>query len=173
MAKTPAKAPAKSPAKSAAAPADDAAADSSAPPARKRAAPRPQKATAAAETAPAKKTTKAPAKAPSKAPAKRTAAVAKKSAPTIDEPVAVEDPATEAAEAAPTDAPPPTEIDVEDHAGDDPVANAEPARRAVAEAEPIDLLAHAGPAVAKRVVGPATIALIIILGVWRRRRHHA
>jgi hypothetical protein len=61
---------------------------------------------------------------------------------------------------------------VTDHAGADSVEspNGQVPRRPVAEAEPIDLLASAGPAVAKRLIGPAALAFLIIVGVWRRRR---
>jgi carbon monoxide dehydrogenase subunit G len=151
-----------------------------APAARKRAAPRPTKAAepaapaakkTAAASAPAKKTSTSAAKKTSPPAAKKTAkAPARKAAPPVDEPAAVEDPTAEMADDA---APPPTEgVDVTDHAGDEQIssANGHAVRRPVAEAEPIDLLASAGPAVAKRVIGPAAIALIIILGAWRRRR---
>jgi carbon monoxide dehydrogenase subunit G len=131
------------------------------------------KKTAAAST-PAKKTATAAAKKTTTAAAKKTTkATTKKAGPTVDEPAAVEDPAADAAaDDAVTDAPPPTEAaDVTDHAGDDTTAssNGHPMRRAIAEAEPIDLLASAGPAIARRLIGPAAIALLFILAGWRRR----
>jgi carbon monoxide dehydrogenase subunit G len=37
------------------------------------------------------------------------------------------------------------------------------------DVEPIDLLANAGPAVAKRMAGPAAVGLLFVLIAWRRR----
>jgi carbon monoxide dehydrogenase subunit G len=153
--------------------------------------------TAAAKSTPAKKTTAAAKK--TTAAAKKTAAAAKSTVgttsaatseaapqkraapkpnkatesapPPVDEPAAVEDAAAEVPDA--TDAPPPTEAaDVTDHAGANSLEspNGQAPRRPIAEAEPIDLFASAGPAVAKRLIGPAAIAFLIIVGVWRRRR---
>jgi len=143
-----------------------------------------KKTTAAAKKAPAaaKKTATAAAKAPATAaepaapaaaaPRKRAAPKPKKAAEApaaIDEPSAVEDGVVDET---PDDAgtPPPTEAaDAAEQADALVSDNGAAPRRAVAEAEPIDLLAHAGPAVAKRLVGPAAIAFILIVTVWRRR----
>jgi carbon monoxide dehydrogenase subunit G len=49
-------------------------------------------------------------------------------------------------------------------------ASPAPARRSADDVEPIDLLHHAGPAVAKRLA-PVAVALVVVLIAVRRRRH--
>ena len=53
--------------------------------------------------------------------------------------------------------------------GLEPEPSAGPVRRSIDEVEPIDLLHHAGPAVAKRLA-PIAVALVIFLIAVRRRR---
>jgi carbon monoxide dehydrogenase subunit G len=93
----------------------------------------------------------------SPAPARRTKPAHAAPDPEPAEPIMADPPATEAAQDAPTEVIPVN--------GYEPPASA----GSQAEVEPINLLEHAGPAIAKRLA-PVALALVIVLGAWRRRR---
>ena len=54
----------------------------------------------------------------------------------------------------------------------EPEPGASPARRSIHDVEPIDLLHHAGPAVAKRLA-PVAVALVVVLIAVRRHRRQS
>jgi carbon monoxide dehydrogenase subunit G len=121
--------------------------------------------TPAAETAPAKRTRPKPSRA-------RAAEQEADAAPdsTDDAPAPADaTPAYSVPGGVPTDADavlPPDAIDAPTVAD----RSSAPATRPMHDVEPIDLLKSAGPAVAKRLAGPAAVALVITLIAVRRRQ---